>query len=33
VKTAAEKTLVAGIATKTAGVKRVDNQLEVERDD
>ncbi len=31
VKTAQEKTTVAGIARKQAGVKRVDDQLEVER--
>ena len=31
VKTATEKTTVAGIARKAAGVKRVDDQLEVER--
>jgi osmotically-inducible protein OsmY len=31
VKTAQEKTTVAGIARKAAGVKRVDDQLEVER--
>jgi osmotically-inducible protein OsmY len=30
VKTAQEKTVVAGMAAKAAGVKRVDNQLEVE---
>jgi len=31
VKTATEKTTVAGIARKAPGVKRVDDQLEVER--
>ena len=31
VKTAQEKTTVAGIARKAAGVKRVDDQIEVER--
>jgi len=31
VKSAQEKTAVAGIARKAAGVKRVDDQLEVER--
>ncbi len=33
VKTAAEKTSIASLAQKTAGVKRVDDQLEVERND
>ena len=31
VKSATEKTTVAGIARKATGVKRVDDQLEVER--
>lgn len=33
VRTAAEKTSIASVAQKTAGVKRVDDQLEVERND
>jgi osmotically-inducible protein OsmY len=33
VKTDGEKTLIASIASKTAGVSSVDDQLEVERDD
>jgi hyperosmotically inducible periplasmic protein len=32
VKTAEEKTTIEAVAEKTSGVKRVDNQLEVERD-
>ncbi len=31
VKSAEEKAMIASVAQKTGGVKRVDNQLEVER--